>query len=70
LKGNYIIIDEYGKKDLKKGTLAQTQSGLYYFVSDFNKARRFDSIPRYSKSAGVGEFLRLVDYKTRKYIDM
>ena len=65
----YIIRDNNGKLDQKKGTLCESESGLFYFLTDYNKAKKFDSIPRYKKGTGLLELLRFVDYKTKKHID-
>ena len=66
---SYVVFDEHGKHSLRKGNIIQSDSGLYYFAADHNKAKRFDSIPRYRMTGAVSEFLKFNDNRTKKHID-
>lgn len=65
----YVVFDEYGKQSLRKGKIIQSDCGLYYFLADYNKAKRFTSIPRYRMVGAVSEFLKFNDYRVKKHID-
>jgi len=65
----YLIKDQYDKTYQRRGTMIKSDSGLYYFLADYNKAKRFDSIPRYRFGGGLLELYRFTDVRTKKYID-
>ncbi len=67
--GTYTIIDENGQKATRRGKLVQNEHGLYYFVADYNRARRFDSVSRYRMSPDAERPLIFADYRRKRFID-